>query len=161
MIPEFGLIWIDAHMDAHTLDTSPSGNLHGVPVATLLGFGDSRLMNSATSPVLKPEQIVLLGIRSYEPQERKLLNTLKVRYYDIDEIRERSFSTCFKEAVDHLSPLRFGISFDLDGLDPRDIVSVGTPVPQGIRLKDVLTSFENHLDRDALIGFELVEYNPD
>lgn len=159
---EFGLVWIDAHMDAHTPETSPSGNPHGMPVATLLGEGDSRLTSILNKKAkLKAENITLIGIRSYEPEEKALLTRLGVKVYEMDEVNQLSFNTCLKHALEdfHHRGLSYGISLDLDGLDPEAITSLGTPVEKGIRLNDLLDSF-NLIDFSQFIGLEITEYNP-
>lgn len=159
---EFGLIWIDAHMDAHTPQTSSSGNPHGMPVAVLLGQGDHQLTSVLCDrPKLAPENIVIIGVRSYEPEEKLLLDRLGVRVYDMDQVMQYGFAACFQQAIDDFTQrgLDYGISFDLDGLDPQDMTSFGTPVENGLRLKDVLPVLDR-LDLERLIGVEIAEYNP-
>ena len=159
---EFGLIWLDAHLDAHTPETSLTGNLHGMPLAVLLGHGDSRLVNlCGKQPKLKPQNIILLGIRSYEPEELELLTGLGVRVYHIEEVERRGFATCFAEAKTYFEQrqLPIGVSFDLDGLDPSEIAAVGTPVEGGLRANEVITALAT-LDMHTLIGLEIAEYNP-
>lgn len=159
---EFGLIWIDAHMDAHTPSTSPSGNLHGMPVATLLGHGDPMLTQLlSTDAKLRPENITLLGVRSYEEGEKRLLDQLGVKVYYADECEGDDFIKVMAQTIADFKRrgLKFGISFDLDGLDPRDISALGTPVQGGIRLVSYLEAMQA-LDYSDLIGLEIVEYNP-
>lgn len=158
----FGLIWIDAHMDAHTPDTTYTGNYHGMPVSTLLGGGHDTLSTLFShSAKLAPQQLFLLGIRSYEPEEKALLDRLGVRYYEMPEIKEKGFNACFDDVMDELTRqnLKFGISIDLDGLDTAYIKATGTPVQGGIQLDDLLAALET-LDKKQLIGVEITEYNP-
>ncbi len=159
---EFGLIWIDAHMDAHTNETSPSGNPHGMPVAALLGHGDERLTSILNSnPKIKPHNITLIGIRSYEPEEKALLDKLGVKVYLMESVLQKGFAACLRETIAdfHRRGLHYGMSLDLDGLDPRDISSLGTPVEQGIRLSHLLNTL-HYIDFNRFIGLEITEYNP-
>lgn len=158
----FGLIWIDAHMDAHTPETSPSGNLHGMPLACLLGHGDPRLtaLNGAAA-VLKPENLVLVGVRSYEEGEATLLRRLRVKTYMMEDVDKHGFAAIMAHVQREFVArgLSFGISLDFDGLDPRDFSGLGTPVRHGIRLTDLLSAFDQ-LDYAHLLGIEFAEYNP-
>jgi arginase len=159
---EFGLLWIDAHMDAHTEETSPTGNYHGMPVAILLGHGNSELVNICSKPAkVKPENIQMIGVRSYEPHEKALLDSLGVKYYEMPEVKQRGFDACFDQVLNDFSKkgLKFGISIDLDGLDTGDIKALGTPVDDGIRLNDLIQALY-HCSSQDLIGVEIAEYNP-
>ena len=93
-----GLIWFDAHMDAHTPETSPSHAYHGMPVATLLGYGEDGLRGN--SPAVRPENVVLIGIRSYEDGERNLLERLGVKIYTPADVQEKGFDVVLKEAIE-------------------------------------------------------------
>jgi len=92
-----GLIWIDAHMDAHTPETTPSGNIHGMPIACLLGYGDEKLTHN--QPKIDPEHLCLIGVRSFEPGEAALLERLKVRVIMMDEVKERGLNAVMREAI--------------------------------------------------------------
>lgn len=160
---EFGLIWIDAHMDSNTPESSFSGNFHGMPIATLLGHGAKSLTSLySAEPKIKPENIFLIGIRSFEPTEEELLKSLGANVFMMDEVKKVGFDNCFQQALKHFEAnnLPYGISFDLDAIDPTEINAVGTPVADGIILNDVLNSFKNN-DFANLIGMEIVEYNPE
>jgi arginase len=159
---EFGLIWIDAHMDAHTPETSPSGNFHGMPVACLLGHGDPRLTSiGRPGAKLKPENFVQIGIRSYESGEAALLQKLGVRVYMMEEVTRKGFAACMQEIIAGFTQrkLPYGISLDLDGLDPRDFAALGTPVRNGISLAALFEALDL-VDYENLIGMEFAEYNP-
>lgn len=161
-VGEFGLIWIDAHMDAHTPQSTLSGNIHGMPVATLLGEGANALtMLGGFAPKLQPANIALLGIRSYEPAEAELLERLGVRVYAMDEIKQRGFGECFAEVVSDFEQrqLPIGVSFDLDGLDPHVVAAVGTPEAAGLQLAEVIDALAT-LNPQQLVGVEITEYNP-
>lgn len=161
---KFGLIWVDAHMDAHTLETTPSKAYHGMPLAALLGHGESSLVNVLEKgPLLNPQHVCLIGVRSYEDGEEKLLKSLGVRIYYIQEVQARGFDAVFKEALQLVKQGTdgYGLSIDLDAFDPFDAPGVGTPAPQGLRAVDVLPAF-NHVQKDPhLKALEVVEFNPD
>lgn len=158
-----GLIWIDAHMDSHTFSTSPSGAIHGMPLACLLGHGDKHLIRILSPrPKLSPESICLIGTRSFEAGEASLLNKLGVRIFPMEEITQRGFEVVWHEAlaiVRHQTA-GFGISLDLDALDPAEDAGVGTPEPGGLLksgLIEMLCTLKNNPD---FLAMEIVEYNP-
>ncbi|GEM_PF-51022 len=158
-----GLLWFDAHMDSHTPDSTPSGYCHGMPVAALLGhYGPEFGGLLDGDPVLRPETVVLIGIRDYESQERRLLEALGVRVYYIEEVRDRGLSAVVDEALGrmngHIDDL--GVSVDLDGLDPRFAPAVGTPVSGGLD-REALLAVLRRLARDPrLVAVEFAEFNP-
>lgn len=157
-----GLIWSDAHLDAHTFDTTPSQNIHGMPVAALLGHGDPSLVNIAQqSPSIQPENLCFIGVRDYEDGELKLLQDLGVRMITGQEVTSRGLSDCLDEAL-HIAnegTAGFGLSIDLDGFDPSFAPAVGTPVEHGLNPKEMCDYFSQK-NLDTLIGVEIVEYNP-
>ncbi len=160
---DFGLIWIDAHLDAHTPQTSPSQARHGMPLAALMGYGDSELVTLGSDlPKLKPENLVIIGARSFEEGEHDLLTRLNVRVMYMDEVLARGFGACFAEALEITTSNNkpFGISFDIDGFDASLVPGTGTPEPNGLDEASVLTAMANILNHDKLVAFELVEYNP-
>jgi arginase len=158
----FGLIWFDAHMDAHTPATSQTGNIHGMPVATLLGHGFSELTSILDSnPKLKPEDIVLFGIRCYESGEAELLKLLGVKIYYIDEVNRLGLVNLFTKEWQRLSA-KFdyvGLSIDLDGFDPIFAPGVSTPVPGGMDFNHFLDCLDG-IDTNKLCGVEITEGNP-
>lgn len=159
----FGLIWIDAHMDSHTPRTSPSQNIHGMPLACLMGYGEPQLTEIASpSPKLRPEDICLIGVRSFEWGELELLQTLGVRIYFMDEVHRRGMSAVLDEARCHVSQatVGYGISMDMDVLDPREEPGVGTPVPDGLLREEVTDALASIHGDPLLLAFEIVEYNP-
>lgn len=158
-----GLVWIDAHLDAHTPETSDSQAPHGMPVAALLGHGSVGMTDLfGWRHKLQPEHLVIIGARSYEPAEKALLDSLGVRVMFMPEVLERGFATCFEEARSRVQTgtAGWGISFDLDGLDPRDAPGTGTPVEQGIRLADALQVLAGCSQDPQFVALELTEYNP-
>lgn len=159
---EFGLIWIDAHMDAHTPETSHSGNFHGMPLATLMGHGAPSLTTLlSNNPKVKADNVFLIGIRSFEEAEANLLNKVGAHVFMMEDVDKHGFEHCLQLAINHFKQknIPYGISFDLDGLDPEVISAVGTPVEYGIRLEAVTDAFAKQNFND-LIGIEIVEYNP-
>lgn len=161
---EFGLIWIDAHMDAHTMETTPSKAYHGMPLAVLLGFGDHSLVNLLEAgPVLNPAHVCLIGVRSYEEGEAALLKRLGVRIYYMKDVEERGFKAVFEEALDLVKKgtKGFGLSIDLDGFDPVEAPGVGTPEPNGLKAADVIPALSLAQGDASFKALEIVEYNPD
>lgn len=160
---KLGLLWVDAHMDAHTPDTSPSGAIHGMPLACLLGYGVKVLCEvGGRRPQLVPANVCLVGVRSYESAETELLETLGVRIFDMDEIRRRGLHAVMDEALTivYRNTAGFGITIDLDAIDPADAPGVGSPEPGGICGKDLAKSLRNVAKNRAFLGAEIAEFNP-
>lgn len=157
-----GLIWIDAHMDAHTPQTSESGRLHGMPLACLLGYGDNTLTSIAGGARLAPANVCLIGVRSFEPGEAALLHRLGVRVFPMREIKQRGFDAVWREAreIATRGTAGYGISVDLDAIDPREAPGVGSPVRGGLNAAEVVNALAQHPGDGALRGLEIVEYNP-
>lgn len=159
-----GLIWIDAHLDAHTFETTPSGNIHGMPVAGLLGQGDRLLRRIYGGGLhLAPEQLILLGVRSFEPAEQCLLERLGVRVIPMADLREPgALRLQLVEAVAQLSCQAdfLGISIDLDAIDPQDAPAVGVPEPGGIAGDELVHALTAVADNPRLVGMEIAEFCP-
>lgn len=160
---KLGLLWIDAHMDSHTFATTPSGAIHGMPLACLLGHGAPELTGiGMTTAKLRPENVCLLGVRSYEAGEAALLKELGVRVYGMTEIRERGFDAVFAEALERVqaNTAGFGVSLDLDVLDPAEEAGVGSPAPGGIFKHELALAFRKLHHNPHFLAMEIVEYNP-
>lgn len=158
-----GLIWVDAHMDSHTPFTSGSGAVHGMPVAALLGKGDVLLTHVLSdAPKLLPENICLVGVRSYEPEEQRLLETLGVKVYSHEEVGRRGLDDVMREAraIVRKNTVAYGISIDLDAIDPEDAPGVGSPEPDGLSGKALTAELTQYRRDDDLLGIEIVELNP-
>ena len=158
-----GLVWIDAHMDSHTFETSPSLAIHGMPLACLLGYGSAALTKIPPSGAkLRPEDVCLIGTRSYEKEEKELLDTLCVRICFMEEIRKRGLGACISEAISIVTKhtTGFGISIDLDAFDPMEEPGVGSPVPDGIFRNEIAEAFAGIAERKDFLALEIVEYNP-
>ena len=153
-----GLIWIDAHMDSHTPETTPSGAWHGMPLAALMGYGAKEW----AAPIIKPEHLCLIGTRSFEEGEMKLLERLNVRIYYMEEVKKRGFQTVLREAIARVSKgtIGYGASLDIDVVDPIDAQGFGSPEPEGIRAKELLQGLTLLSIDPHLKAFEFVEFNP-
>jgi arginase len=158
-----GLIWIDAHMDSHTFATTESGQIHGMPLAALLGHGDAALTAiDGAEAKLRPEHVCLIGVRSYEAGEAALLRRLDVRVFEMDEVRRRGLAEVFDEALALVrqGTAGFGVSVDLDALDPAEEPGVGTPVPGGLTRAELADALSRLRGDPAFVAMEIVEYNP-
>ncbi len=158
-----GVIWIDAHADINTPDTSPSGNIHGMPVAASLGYGSAELTNIAGfTPKLLPENIAFIGLRSVDIGERNLIKKLNIASYtmfDIDKygifpIVEKILEQ-MRHSVDHMH-----ISFDVDSVDPKVAPGVGTPIPGGLSYREVHLLMELIAESGLISSLEIAEVNP-
>jgi arginase len=158
---DLGLVWIDAHMDAHTPRTSHTGRLHGMPLAWLLGEDDDPLYGLTTG-VIEPKHVVLIGVRSFEPEEKARLEHLGVRVIYMDEVARRGIASVLDEAVAIATrgTKAFGVSIDLDVVTPDEAPAVGTPVPDGVSGTDLGRALEGIGGRNNLAAIELVEYSP-
>lgn len=159
-----GLIWVDAHMDSHTPETSESGRFHGMALATLLGQGEQRLTQLRSPQAkLKPEHLCLIGIRSYEDGEALLLKKLGVRIYFMDEVKRRGLADVMQEAREHANQgtVGYGLSLDVDGLDPKEAPGVDVPEPDGLSVREVSAALEKLASDPRLLGMEIVEFDPD
>lgn len=160
----FGLIWVDAHLDSHTLESSQSKNIHGMPVATLLGQGTSDLLSICNViPSINPEHIVLIGIRSYEPQEYALLRSMGVKIIFIDEVKRKGIRNILAYALELLQKKTkyIGMSIDMDAFDPGCAPGVGTPEKNGILFDDFIDAYNVIIkNNENLIGVEVCEFNP-
>ncbi len=160
---DIGLVWIDAHMDSHTHDTSITGNIHGMPLAALLGQGNVKLTHIFTpSAKLKPENVCLIGVRSYESGEAALLKQLGVRVFFIEEVKQRGLAVVFKEAVAIATQRTrgYGISIDMDSLDPLEAPGTGTPEPNGISAEELIEALKTVSHDKRLLAGEMVEFDP-
>lgn len=160
-----GVIWYDAHADMNTSDTSPSGNIHGMPLAASFGHGHEKLTNiRGYSPKVKPENIVIIGARSVDPGERELIKEHGIRVYSMHEIDKMGMHAVIEESIQYLKEERktdaVHLSLDLDGIDPMYTPGVGTPVPGGISYRESHLAMEMLYDADIITSAEFVEVNP-
>lgn len=163
---DMGLLWIDAHFDSHTPESTHSHFIHGMPVAALLGHGDPKLTQIiGPYPKIKANNLCMVGIRDYEPEEKKLLDQLGVLYYDMTAIAEQGLAQVMQQAMNHISQhtQQFGISLDLDAIDPCQAPAVSVPVPNGLdatALIQCLKQLRTHPHFDHLLALEIAEFNP-
>ena len=158
-----GLIWFDAHMDSHTTKTSETQNIHGMPLAALLGYGDATLTQILSpQPKIKPKNLVLIGTHSFEPDEEALLKKLRVKIFYMDDIKKLGLKNVFLQAIEIVTQYTngFGISIDLDGFDPIDAPGVCVPVNGGIRSEDFFKHFSLIAHHEKLVGADIAEFNP-
>lgn len=157
-----GAIWVDAHSDFNTPEISPSGNVHGMPLATLTGRGHPSLTGiGGQSPALRPEDVVIIGLRSVDPAERELLVEAGVKVFTMSDIDAHGIHNAARWALEELSHLdRIHLSFDLDVVDPQTAPGVGTPVRGGLTYREAHLLMERLHDSRALSSLELVEVNP-
>jgi arginase len=161
---KIGLLWFDAHTDINTPGTSPSGNVHGMPLAALLGLGPDPLGQIFNfSPKIDSENTVLIGIRSIDEAERENLRRAGIRHvYTMRQIDERGMRAVMEEALEAASQdtSGFHVSLDMDWIDPEDAPGVGTPVRGGATYREAHLAMEILADRQQLLSFEIVEVNP-
>jgi len=158
-----GVIWVDAHSDINTPDSTPSGNIHGMPVAVSLGIGSEELVNVGGEFVkLSPSNLTLIGLRSVDPGERDLIKQLGIDAYSMTEIDKLGMYAIMltvlermKKRVDHLH-----ISFDIDSVDPSVAKGVGTPVPGGLSFRETHLIMEMVAESGLVKSFEVTEVNP-
>ncbi|MDA5111024.1 arginase [Brevibacillus thermoruber] len=162
-VKNLGVIWFDAHGDLNTGETSPSGNIHGMPLAASLGYGHERLVQiGGFAPKLKPENVVIIGARDLDAGERELIKRIGLKVFTMHEIDKLGMARVMEEAIAHVSRNTDGVhlSLDLDGLDPHDAPGVGTPVIGGISYREGHVAMEMLADADILCSAEFVEVNP-
>ena len=156
-----GVLWIDAHADLNTPATSPSGNVHGMPLAHLLGRGDERFLNLwGGGAVVRPEDVVFIGLRSLDPAERTLIRGAGIKAYTMKEVDGRGIAEVAEEALAHLETERLHVSFDADVLEPGLAPGVGTPVPGGLTYREAHLLMELLADSGRVTSLDLVEVNP-
>jgi arginase len=159
---ELGVVWVDAHADMNTPETSPSGNVHGMPLAACLGQGPADLVALGGGPSVRPENVTLIGIRNLDDREKGLVNRSGVRAYTMSHIDRRGVGPILDEALAALSRTAGGIhlSLDLDGLDPEVAPGVGTPVRGGLSYREAHLLCELVAETGRLVSLDVAELNP-
>ena len=158
-----GLIWFDAHGDMNVPGVSPSGNIHGMPLAHLLGKGDADLKNIlGFSPKVKSENVALIGIRDIDAGERRIIRESGIHAFTMREIDEHGMAAVARRALEIVNDgtAGFHISFDVDGCDPTVIPGSGTLVPGGVSFREAHLLMEYCADDGRLLSMEIVELNP-
>lgn len=158
-----GLIWVDAHADMNTPESTPSGNIHGMVLSLLLGRGDPRLLDVAGDvPAVQPEHVSIIAARDLDNEERRLVKEAGIRVFSMTELDERGVATCIDEAIARATAGTAGvhISFDLDCIDPQIAPGVGTPVRGGITYREAHLVCEKAARSGRLLSLDMVELNP-
>ncbi|MCX6066740.1 MAG: arginase [Chloroflexi bacterium] len=161
---KLGVIWVDAHADFNTAETTPSGNIHGMPLAALCGLGDPRLVRlwDESEPVLDSRRVAVIGARDLDAGEKKNLRETGVTVLDMEQIDRLGMFRVMEQAIAQISQEVDGIylSFDVDSLDPHHAPGVGTPVTGGLSYREAHLACEMAAETGKLIGMDLVEVNP-
>jgi len=158
-----GVIWLDAHGDMNTPESSPSGNVHGMPLASIMGYGPPELTKLAgITPMVEPRNVALVGIRDLDSKERRLMKDTGVRVFTMRDIDERGMREVMVEALRFTTDDTVGVavSLDMDFVDPTDAPGVGTPVRGGVTYREAHLALEMIADSKSMVSFELVEINP-
>lgn len=161
-----GLIWIDAHPDFNSAETSPSGNIHGMPLAALTGRGHPRLTSvngfAQRVPIIQPAHVALIGIRDVDPLEREALLTAGIHAFTMHDIDRQGIATIMEQAIRVVArgTEAIHVSFDLDVVDPHEAPGVGTPVPGGISYREAHLAMEMIAQSAKLVSLDVVEVNP-
>jgi arginase len=159
-----GVIWYDAHSDINTGETSPSGNIHGMPLAVSIGLGHEKLVNiRGFAPKIKPENVVIIGARSIDPGERKIIKEQGIKVFTMHDIDKLGMTEIMDQTMWYLKDREVDgvhLSLDLDGIDPIYTPGVGTPVPGGISYRESHLAMEMLFTSDMITSAEFVEVNP-
>jgi arginase len=156
-----GLLWIDAHGDFNTPETSPSGNVHGMPLAVLMGRGDPRLLDVCRGLTMAPENVAIVGVRDLDRRERDELRQAGVAVYTMRDIDERGMGRVAREALARVrGPGRVHVSLDIDALDPAEAPGTATTVAGGLGYREAHLLLEVIADERLLTSMDVVEVNP-
>lgn len=161
---KIGVIWVDAHADFNTAETTPSGNIHGMSLAILAGLGDKSLVQlwDEPVPVIDPKKIAIIGARDLDSGEKVNLQNAGAMVLGMEQIDRYGMVSMVEKAIEHVGRDVDGIflSLDLDALDPQHAPGVGTPVPAGLTQREAHLACELIAETGKLIGMDLVEVNP-
>ncbi len=158
-----GLLWLDAHGDMNTPESSPSGNIHGMPLASLIGYGPPELVDLVGfRPIIEPRNVVLVGIRDLDSKEQRLMKQSGVHVFTMRDIDERGMRDVMSDALRFATDDTAGVavSLDMDFLDPGEAPGVGTPVRGGVTYREAHLAMEMIADSRAMVSLEVVEINP-
>lgn len=160
---KIGMVWVDAHADMNTPESSPSGNIHGMPLACCIGLGPPELADIYDyKPKVDPRNVALIGLRSVDAEERKIVQRMGVHAYTMRDIDERGLRWIMQEALEVANDGTegFHLSFDMDSVEPGEAPGVGTPVKGGMTYREAHLAMESICDCDRMLGLEIVEVNP-
>jgi arginase len=160
---QIGYLWLDAHGDMNTPESSPSGNVHGMPLAAIMGYGASELVDLlGFKPKAEPGNIVIVGARDLDAQERKIVKKSGIHVFTMRDIDERGMREVMADALKYAMDDTAGIavSLDMDFVDPADAPGVGTPVRGGVTYREAHLAMEMIADTESMVSLEVVEINP-
>jgi arginase len=160
---QIGYLWLDAHGDMNTPDSSPSGNVHGMPLAAIMGYGAPELVDLlGFKPKAEPGNIVIVGARDLDAQERKIVKKSGIHVFTMRDIDERGMREVMSDALKYCTDDTAGmaVSLDMDFVDPSDAPGVGTPVRGGVTYREAHLAMEMIADSEAMVSLEIVEINP-
>ena len=160
---KIGYLWLDAHGDMNTPETSPSGNVHGMPLAALIGYGAPEMAGLlGYQPKVEPRNVSIVGVRDLDPKERRLVKESGVHAFTMRDIDERGMHEVLSNALRFASDDTDGIavSLDMDFVDPGDAPGVGTPIQGGVTYREGHLAMEMIADSKAMVSLEIVEINP-
>ncbi|MBI3441543.1 MAG: arginase [Proteobacteria bacterium] len=162
-----GLIWLDAHLDAHTNETAHQGKWggwwHGQPVSALLGYGLPELQNvGGSAPKISPQHMSIIGVHSFEQGEEEFIKRHNIRVYYLDEVEKRGFKAVYEEALQRATSgtKGFGVTIDLDCFDPQEAPGVGAAENKGLRAAEVLPIIQSVARHPSFKALEIAEFNP-
>ena len=159
---ETGIVWVDTHPDLNTPETSPSGNIHGMVLAGLLGRGSELMLATTATCQTRQEHVAMVGVRDIDPGEQMWLDEGTINCMTMDEVRERGLATCMRAAVDtaNQGEAGFGLTIDIDVIDPSEAPFVATPVNGGLSVEECAKALSDLPHKDRLLGMEVVEFTP-
>jgi len=157
-----GIIWVDTHPDLNTPETSPSGNIHGMPLAGLLGRGSEKMLETTAPCRISEEHVAMVGTRSIDEGEQKWLDEGIIHCMTMDVVKERGLSACLASAVNTANQAEagYGLSIDIDAIDPSQAPFVATPVDGGLDVDELAQVLKDLPRKDRLLGMEVVEFTP-
>lgn len=161
---DLAVVWVDAHGDINTLETSPSGNIHGMPLASSMGIGHEALTNIySSSQKVKPENVFLLGCRDLDLGEIEIIKNYNLNIWTMRDIKDKGISTVLKELLEAINKnniKNIHLSFDIDSLDPKYVPGTGTPVEDGLSFSEGKEVLETILNTSLVKSMDFVEFNP-
>lgn len=157
-----GILWVDTHPDLNTVETSPSGNIHGMVLAGLLGRGSEAMLQTTNACQTLDAHVAMVGVRSADAGEQRWLDEGKIHCMTMDVVREQGLETCMSNAIQtaNKATAGYGLTIDIDALDPKDAPFVATPVADGLDTTDLITALASIEDSQRLLGMEVVEFTP-
>ena len=159
---ETGIVWVDTHPDLNTPETSPSGNIHGMVLAGLLGRGSEFMLATTATCQTRQEHVAMVGVRATDVGEQNWLDEGNINCMKMDEVRKRGLATCLRGAIDTANQAEagFGLTVDIDVIDPSEAPFVATPVKGGLSVDELARALADLPNKDRLLGMEVTEFTP-